>query len=544
VNSRATRVDSGVCIGHLWPAMLSLLLLLTGCSDNGLGVATADNNTAPDIEVSPGTVDFGPIPLDGVGESLVEVRNLGDAALTLDRVELSGDAAFALGEGVDGLWIEAGGVATVALEYRPVNESDAGFATFYSNDPDEPSLPVSLLGRGAFPQLSIVPTPVELGQVELCDSSERAVRFENSGEDDLELRQILLAGEGMTLLDAPVLPLTLAPGESADATVHFAPGRAAGIAGELWADSNDPAGARQAVVSATGVVDGQVEVEEHFRQPDGPWESADIMFFVDRSCSMKDDQANLVRNIDLLAQELDDAASDWQMMVTIDDNGCHEGALLTPETADVEGGFEAALATAPGEFTEAGLTIVTNGIERSLGGGCNDGFLRSDSKTLLVTVSDEPEQSPDPWKDYVARIQALAPTAAVVAVVGDADTGCPTALPGTGYIEAADFTGGTFLSICSPDWGRYFDVVGELASEGPKDRFDLRWPAEPDTIEVEVDGVASTAWTYDDVVPAIVFDIRPQPLAAIDVRYAPARSCDEAGDTGASDTGAGASQRR
>lgn len=514
------------------------MLLLAACSDTSLTVGAASNDASPDIVVSPGTLDFGAVPFAGSTTGVVRIDNLGDAALSVEDLVFSGDGAFTLAADFQDLWIPAGSGEDLALLYSPVNAEDAGWVTVYSNDPDEPALPVALLGRGAFPQLEIAPNPLDLGAVELCEADARWVELRNVGEDDLELTQLLVSGEGLSLLEGPELPVSLAPGEVALAQVGFEPLRASGVAGELWVDSNDPAGARKADLQATGVVDGLVEATDTFRQPDGPWARTDLMFFIDRSCSMGDDEANLVSNIGLLADQLDRAASDWQIMVTIDDNGCHEGDFITPETEDVVGAFRSALATAPGDFTEAGLTIAAEGLERSVGGGCNQGFLREDSKTLVVMLSDEPEQSPDPWQDYVARMQAASDSVGIVAVVGDLPHGCTTAEAGSGYVEAADATGGMFLSICSADWGDYFDVVGELATGEPSDRFVLSHDPEPATIEVLVDGTTERGWTFEAESRTVVLDDEPEPLSLVEIHYALGRECPEDAADAGGDTGA------
>lgn len=505
--------------------MLSLALLLA-CSDTTLSVDGQVNDASPDIAVSPATLDLGAVPLDATAQGALTVENLGNAALTVTGVQVdSGTGAFWLSGPFEPLRLEPGQQAQVDITFQPFNQEDLGTATVRSDDPDEPALPVALVGRGAFPQLQIEPSPVAVGDVELCDQGEAPVTLSNVGEADLVIDTALLTGEGLTLSGLDALPLTLAPGAGTPATVTFTPQRTAAVAGELWVSSTDPAGAQRATVSATGVVDGLVQVQDLFRQPDGPWARTDILFFVDRSCSMKDDEANLRANIGTLADKLDAAASDWQIMVTIDDNGCHEGDFMTPETDNLVTTFTEALAVAPGTFTEAGLTIVTGAVERAVGGGCNDGFLREDSKTLLVTLSDEPEQSPDPWEDYVTRIQSVAPSAAVVAIVGDVPDGCPTADPGTGYVDAAMATGGVFLSICSADWGDYFETVGDLATSGPQDTVWLSREPDPDTITVDVDGEEWLGWEYDAEENAVVFSNVPAALSLITVEYGLWREC-------------------
>ena len=61
-------------------------------------------------------------------------------------------------------------------------------------------------------------------------------------------------------------------------------------------------------------------------------------------------------------------------------------------------------------FTEALLTAVTNAVEKTDAGECNEGFLRSAAMLHIVMLSDECEQSPNPYLrtqwQYVDRIVA------------------------------------------------------------------------------------------------------------------------------------------
>ncbi len=56
-----------------------------------------------------------------------------------------------------------------------------------------------------------------------------------------------------------------------------------------------------------------------------------------------------------------------------------------------------------------------------------------------------------------------------------------------------------------------------------------------DTIEVSVDGVISSDWSYDVSLNSIVFSTAPGDGSSIDVTYAVWAMCDDVGDTG--DTG-------
>ena len=57
----------------------------------------------------------------------------------------------------------------------------------------------------------------------------------------------------------------------------------------------------------------------------GPFETSDVFVYVDRSCSMTDDAANLFNFTDAL----EDLDSDWQVIVATSDHGCFNEAILS-----------------------------------------------------------------------------------------------------------------------------------------------------------------------------------------------------------------------
>jgi hypothetical protein len=505
--------------------MLPALLLLA-CSDTSFRKGVETNSATPDIEVSPSTLDLGAVPLSETAEASFTVSNVGDAALFLEGVELSQvAAAFELVDFEGGQSIAPGASLELRVRYLPWSDADTAQALVRSDDPDERELSVGLSGRAARPRLQVEPDPVDFGSVELCDEGSTELVLSNVGEDVLVIDQSLLIGDAYRLDPELPAPLSLAPGESTSTTLRFTPPQTGGSSGELWIAHNEASGSTRVAIEGRGVVDGLEGATDYFRQPDGPWERADLVFFVDRSCSMKDDEANMRANLGLLVEDLSTAGTDWQAMVTVDDNGCHTGDFFDEGTSDLGDAFGEALSSAPGTFTEAGLTILANGLERAVGGGCNDGFLRSDAKTIAVAISDEPEQSPKSWEHYVERIQRVAPTAAIVAIVGDLPDGCSTAMAGTGYVEAALASGGTALSICSGDWGRYFASIGGLVHGEAGDRFVLSEQPEPDSIQVDVDGEIWTGWSYEEATNEVVLGSRPEPLALITIRYDLGRTC-------------------
>lgn len=107
----------------------------------------------PDIcfDTEPLVMDWGPVAAGESDLKLMHIRNCGRAPLELGVVEQSGSGAFRMDLDSDpsnGI-VAPDGVATVPVFYEPVTEDgDNGTFTIHSNDPDEPTVEVVLLGNG------------------------------------------------------------------------------------------------------------------------------------------------------------------------------------------------------------------------------------------------------------------------------------------------------------------------------------------------------------------------------------------------------------
>jgi hypothetical protein len=241
---------------------------------------------------------------------------------------------------------------------------------------------------------------------------------------------------------------------------------------------------------------------DEFRQ-DGAWGATDIVLWTDGSGSMSDDRERLDAAAGAFTAALDESAGDWQILA-VDDSGC--GEIYTPD--DPDGAFPAAEQDSPG--FEGGLAAIAAAMEESATGGCNGGFLRPDAKTLVVIVSDEPEQSGVAWEDLVDAIDDYATAVTISAIAGDMPQGCATAAPARGYTEAVERTGGVFVSICTDDLEPgVASVAATAANVDLVDTFELSAPAIPATLTVLVDDVPSMAWTYDAASNALTFDAPP-----------------------------------
>ncbi|MBN2798422.1 MAG: choice-of-anchor D domain-containing protein [Deltaproteobacteria bacterium] len=503
---------------------LAMPLLAAKCTENEVTVIDTDAQVRQLLEVEPRLLHFGEVPWDEDVTLSLTLRNVGDAGLYVDQVDLEGSGAFTLVEPWGRTLLDPGAEAVIDVRYTPSGPEDEGGLVVRSDDTAIAEVPVQLLGSGLYPLLQILPPEIDFGEVAVCNDDEREVILLNRGDADLHVSGVALTGDGLDPVGAEV-PFTLAPSETRYLTLRFAPVARGPYAGTLWVESDDISGTDTAPISGTGTHLSITEYLDTFRQPEQPWHKADVLFFVDQSASMDNDAARLNQGFSTLARRFNDDGVDWQVIVVTDDDGCANEGLITSTDPYAGTTFSEAVWGPSGLLAESGLSVALAALSQTGAGGCNEGFLREDAKPLLVMISDEAEQSGTPWEELLTAIQGYAPSASVAAVVGDFPDGCEGASPGAGYHHAAMASQGVSLSVCSTDWTDHFQHVAALVDE-PTDTFPLSYTPDPATVTVEIDGVLSSAWSYDPVQNAIITDTMPAGGSLIRIGYALTTACD------------------
>jgi hypothetical protein len=306
-----------------------------------------------------------------------------------------------------------------------------------------------------------------------------------------------------------------------------------------------------------------------FEQLETP--EVDILFVIDNSCSMSEEQAGLASNFASFIQFADSQALNYQIgVVTTDVDGCPSPAPAQRPLSMAQGqcGYFADGSADTGQLDpdwriispdeqpsaeQAFAAIVSQGIngsggERGLEGayralsspvitGWNNGFLRPSAYLALIFLSDEEDQSAnavDFYVNYFLAIKGFRNTNlfSASAIVGDVPGGCGgfQAEAGQRYVATAERTGGIFESICTTDWSQSLQNLG-LSVFGYKSRFFLTNSPVAGTIEVFVDGMRVDAtgpsgqvrWSYDPATNAINFAplAIPEPGSEITITYQP-----------------------
>jgi hypothetical protein len=289
-----------------------------------------------------------------------------------------------------------------------------------------------------------------------------------------------------------------------------------------------------AAAALTGCVDYEVvrkkEIDS-WKQPSREG-GVDVLWVIDGSYSMDEEQLQLAAHADTFVTFLSTAPVDFHLAVTTTDAdgaGTLIGPVLDLETPELSDAFLAQVVTVgEGDRTEEGFTaaLAAGGLET---GGAD--FVREAADLEIVFFSDEDDQSSVEPADFIAELKDGRPRGglSINAIAGDLPDGCASisaaADPTPRYVEAVEATGGLRESICSYDYKAMMERMA-LHVLGLQVRFTLTRLPELATMEVRVDGALvhqrdRHGWRYDAGDNSVVFDgfSVPPPGAGIEVHY-------------------------
>ena len=285
----------------------------------------------------------------------------------------------------------------------------------------------------------------------------------------------------------------------------------------------------------------QVDSYEQIQKPE-----VDVLWIVDNSCSMAQEQEDLAANFPIFMEYFLGSNLDYHIgVVSTDmDNPDQSGKLIpasglrwiVPETPSPHEVFAAmSLLGTGGSGNEQGILAAYAAME--LQQEWNDGFWRDNAAIHLITVSDEPDNSPnDPvtlieFSGYLNGLRADPELIAYHSIVGAANNNCGIG-SGTRYIDITDRVGGVFWDLCDEDWGGALEAIG-LESAGLKREYFLSERPVPGTVQVTVEENGYTSlfkeydaatalgdWTYSDPRNSVTFvQYVPDPGAVVNINY-------------------------
>ncbi|MCB9679233.1 MAG: choice-of-anchor D domain-containing protein [Alphaproteobacteria bacterium] len=500
-------------------------LFLGGCSETTISSVKPDlDPPAPNIVVTPPILEFAQLMSNEEETRTFTVRNVGETALTVDRITVELSDAFTV-LNPDGFLLDPGTAQDIQVVFTPRGVENVGQAVVWSDDPDEPESLVDLIGYGSVPELRISPDPYDFGTHFVPCGDWTTLTLENVGGDLLVIDSIDHISNGEFVLDDPnVFPVELLPGQFTSVNVEFTAVSAGAFNGELQVMSNDPRGLVTA--TQTGAGNYAATGTESFTIPSDP--PVDILFAVDQSCSMDDDSALLGSNFNAFISQIDAVTQGWQIGVANVENGCFNNGILSATSM----GYQAAFASAVTEgddptgydtWSEQLYTLVDVALAKTAPGQCNSGFLRPGALLHVILVSDEPEQSANAWAYYHNNFLNYVsdPSLLKVSVIVD-ESGC--GLGAAGYPQSANQTGGVILDMCS-NWSTQIGQLGAASLQGINS-FELAQTADPASLVVTVDGVQQGGgYSFNPATNEVVFDYALPEGAVVGVDYGVAVAC-------------------
>jgi hypothetical protein len=261
----------------------------------------------------------------------------------------------------------------------------------------------------------------------------------------------------------------------------------------------------------------------------------DILWTIDNSCSMSDEQDKLAKNFPLFMDYFLGSGLDYHVGVTSTDiDGSYNGSR--GKLVDVDGlNFIDQDTPSPIEIfiQMASLGTTGSGSEKGLGATYlaiednrdtfNEGFYREEASLHTIVISDEPDYTPSSlitegeFTDWYDGLKDDVDNRSFNCIIDPQRGGI--------YASAARTIGGLVFDT-NQDWPPLLDQLGVQAAGFKREYFLSHLPIS-DTIVVSVrdmNGVVfdgfEDAWTYDDGRNSITFlEYIPEALATVIIEY-------------------------
>jgi hypothetical protein len=512
-----------------------------------------------ELNAKPTRLVFGLVGLGRSKKLQVEIENNGWGDCTINSLNIQGTNppshnAFQLGSQIQPpINIQSSKNIHIDVSYTPPEEKGYdGKLIIASNDAQNPKYEINLTGTSGTLCLEVVPQSMDFGSSKFgCATPTRQIQVFNIGaakcSESIKVTKIGLSSETtpeFRIMSAPPTPKTLKTGESLEIGMSYKPKEIGPDRGVLEIE-NDVAGQSPVSVTLSGEGVATDEQKDVFRQLNRPL--TDIMFVIDDSCSMYNNQDSLARNIQSFIDWAVRLNVDYQIMITTTDTegskfpaGCAQGTykLITPQTPNPAQEFanNARVGTV-GSATEKGLEAAYRALipPTSEDPKCNRGFYRQDASLSMIFVSDEPDQSPQTVQFYVSFFKSLKgyrnlDLIRASAIVGPPPNGCQGGSAGSAtadfrYWETAKELKGVQESICNPNWAGSLSNIGSITF-GYRTQFFLSRQADPKTLQVKVNGTtvkedSDDGWQYDPTNNSVNFSKSqiPPPGATIQIEY-------------------------
>lgn len=275
-----------------------------------------------------------------------------------------------------------------------------------------------------------------------------------------------------------------------------------------------------------------VDRSEVFTQDSTRDGDVDILWVMDDSGSMADNQENLAKNFDSFINQFLTKNIDFKMAITTTDGTSTRNGKMVGDSSKLTHASATGNRTAftnnftkwikvgtSGSGIEQGLKCASSFLDRYA-----SSFLRKDAYLVIVFVSDEEDQSEKKVSEYLAKFKSMKANQGMVKAYSIVTTKLPKYAQwetiGNRYMTISKETSGSSADITDDFAGTLQNMGGSIVNL--IDHFALAQAPYENKIAVFVNNVEkANGWTYDAAAHSLKFnaDSIPAEGAKIEVRY-------------------------
>lgn len=275
-----------------------------------------------------------------------------------------------------------------------------------------------------------------------------------------------------------------------------------------------------------------IDRSEIFTQDSTRTGDVDILWVIDDSGSMADNQDELARNFNNFITQFLDKNIDFKMAITTTDGTSTRNGKMVGDSAKLTSASAIGNRTAftnnftkwvkvgtSGSGIEQGLKCASSFLDRY-----SASFLRPDAYLAIVFVSDENDQSEKKVSEYIDRFQSTKVNKGMVKAYSIVTEKMPVNAQwetiGTRYNEVSVATSGTMSEITEDFSGTLKDIGTQIVKL--IDSFALTESPYNDTVQVYVNNTeAKSGWNFDAKNHSVKFDTNtiPPEGSKIEIRY-------------------------
>ncbi|MEQ9503751.1 MAG: choice-of-anchor D domain-containing protein [Deltaproteobacteria bacterium] len=485
----------------------------------------------------PQTIDFGVVPVGRRVQRNLYVRTgAAECLLSAAQIAVGSDFAYSIPEPIvtsERIPPNTTRAVRVACRHEAAGPS-TGDVQLSISSPTNPYPTVALAARAELDALVVTPRTIDFGTAGVdCRTTTQRITIANPTAQAVTIASVGFAPSvpEVGLVNPPTLPVSIAPGQTTSVEVDFSLERAGEITTLLEIGATVAGSAHVYRVELIGRADAATTVAETFEQAT-PTRS-EFLFLLERSIGTRDAFTDLGAQLPTFLTAANTVGLDWRIGVTTTSGdeggrlvhpasptdlfgGSVSNRILRPTSPDLSTLFQRNVAVGiGGEVPAPGIDMAWRALSAPHLVGHNVGFGDPGASLSVVFATNGDDGSSGSDAYYRALFASLEEERGrgnldVHVVGGDALIGCPDAGASTRYVNLAADLGGTFHSICRPDWPER--LLGELPTAiAYRSLLRLNATPIPSTLRVFVDGVelpsqtggGTTNWTYDAAFDAV-----------------------------------------